>query len=126
MSVIPMRLKERFTHRRQPRNKRVYAIAFDLDTKIAAELVTGGYHYCYTQIKMVMAEHGFENVQGSLYFGDPDSDSVSCFLAVRALDDKFAWFGRAVRDMRMLRVDENSDLLPLLSSRLRLDDSEVA
>ncbi|MEO7786217.1 MAG: hypothetical protein ABIR77_00120 [Sphingomicrobium sp.] len=104
----------------------MYAIAFDLDTKIAAELVTGGYHYCYTQIKMVMAEHGFHRVQGSVYFGDEASSPVSCMLAVKAMDERFAWFGRAVKDLRMLRVDEDDDMLPLLNNRLRFGDSDVA
>lgn len=121
-----MRPAKRIPHRAERRNKRVYAIAFDLDTKIAAELVTGGYHYCYTQIKMVMAEYGFQRVQGSVYFGDADSSPVSCMLAVKAMDDRFAWFGRAIKDLRMLRVDEDDDMLPLLNNRLRLDKGGVA
>lgn len=126
MPVIPMRPESRFKHRRELRNKRVYAIAFDLDTKIAAELVSGGYHYCYTQIKTVMAEHGFQRVQDSVYFGDEESDAVKCVLAVQDLDRRFAWFGRSVKDIRMLRVEENNDLRPALSNELRLRPGQAA
>jgi virulence-associated protein VapD len=129
MSVIQM-------HRRQPKKarpsvqrkaKRVYAIAFDLDSKVAETLCGANWRgTCYAQIKAVMEQHGFGRMQGSVYFGDESSDAVRCFLAVRDLDNKHAWFGRVVRDLRMLRVDEDNDLLPLLSNRLRLGDSEAA
>ncbi len=62
----------------------------------------------------------------AVYFGDEDSDAVRCVVAVQDLDNRCAWFGRVVRDLRMLRVDENNDLLPALSNRLRLDDKDVA
>lgn len=104
----------------------MYAIAFDLDTKVASSLVSGDYHYCYSQIKTVMAEHGFSNVQGSVYFGDEDSDAVKCVVAVQDLDRRFAWFSRSVRDLRMLRVEENNDLRPALSRELRLRPGQAA
>lgn len=104
----------------------MYAIAFDLDAKVAASLVSGDYNYCYAQIRTVMAEHGFTSVQGSVYFGDENSDAVKCVVAVQDLDRRFAWFGRSVRDLRMLRVEENNDLRPALSRELRLNESLVA
>lgn len=106
----------------QKKAKRVYAISFDLDSKTAESMCGQNWRgTCYAQIKAVMAEYGFARVQGSVYFGDADSDAVRCVLAVQDLDRRYAWFGRAVRDLRMLRVDEDNDLLPLLSNRLRLD-----
>ena len=109
------------------RAKRVYAIAFDLDSKIAETLCGPNWRgICYAHIKSVMTDHGFGRMQGSVYFGDESSDAVRCFLAVRDLDNKHAWFGRTVRDLRMLRVDEDNDLLPILNNRLRLGDTEAA
>ncbi|WP_157602320.1 virulence factor [Sphingomonas sp. PR090111-T3T-6A] len=106
---------------------RVYAITFDLDGKIAEAMCGANWRgTCYAKIQTVFAEHGFGRVQGSVYFGDQDSDAVRCVLAVQDVDRRFAWFGRAVKDLRMLRVDENNDLLPLLSNRLRLDDEDAA
>jgi hypothetical protein len=42
-------------------------------------------------------------------------------MAVQEADRRFAWFASAVKDLRMLRVDEDNDLLPALSNRLRLE-----
>jgi virulence-associated protein VapD len=101
------------------RNRRVYAIAFDLDCKIAEKLCGESWKGCYEKIGRVLAEHGFTMQQGSLYFGTVESDAVTCMLAVQDLDRRFHWFGRSVRDIRMLRVDEMNDLRPVLSNELR-------
>jgi virulence-associated protein VapD len=47
-------------------------------------------------------------------------------MAVQDADRRYAWFGRVTRDLRMLRVDEDNDLLPALSNRLRLDNTDAA
>lgn len=126
MSVIPMRAKRvpRATATRKAR--RVYAIAFDLDTAAAERHCGSNWRGCYEKISAVFAEFGFARVQGSVYFGDETSDGVQCVLAVQAADRRFAWFGRCVRDLRMLRVDEDNDLMPALSTRLRLEDDGQA
>lgn len=121
MSVIPMRVQRKSRWGQVRRTKRVYAIAFDLDTKIAEQLCGDSWKGCYEKIGRVLAEHGFSMQQGSLYFGTPDSDAVTCIMAVQDLDRRFGWFGRAVRDLRMLRIDEDNDLRPALSNRLRFD-----
>jgi virulence-associated protein VapD len=126
MSVIPMRAKPtpRATVRRKAH--RVYAIAFDLDTALAEKLCGSSWRGCYEKIALVFAEYGFTRVQGSVYFGGETSDAVQCVMAVQDADRRFAWFGRVVRDLRMLRVDEDNDLMPALSGRLRLDGEAVA
>ena len=127
MSVIPMRVrpKPRATAIRKAR--RVYAIAFDLDGAIAEKHCGPNWRgTCYAKIANVFSQYGFGRVQGSVYFGDETSDAVRCVMAVQEADRRFAWFGSAVRDLRMLRVDEDNDLLPALSNRLRFDAEEIA
>lgn len=102
---------------------RVYAIAFDLDTTAAEAICGPGWRGCYEKISAVFMEHGFGRQQGSVYFGDESSDAVRCVMAVQELDRKYAWFGRVVRDLRMLRVDEDNDLMPALSTELRFGDA---
>ena len=127
MSVVMMRPPRRPQARKPAiRNKRVYAIAFDLNTKMAEQLCGDGWRNCYAQIGVVLAEYGFARQQGSVYFGDENSDAVKCVMAVQEIDRRHAWFGRVVQDLRMLRVDEDNDLLPALSSELRLGKSSVA
>lgn len=120
----------RFGGERRParakRTGRVYAIAFDIDTQVAERLLGTGWKGCYEKIERILTAHGFARQQGSLFFGDEDSNAVSCFTAVRALDDKYQWFGRIVRDLRMLRIDEDNDLLPALSNRMRFDAPSAA
>ncbi len=127
MSVIPMRRKSlpRATAIRKAR--RVYAIAFDLDGATAEKHCGPNWRgSCYAKIANVFSEFGFGRVQGSVYFGDESSDAVRCVMAVQEADRRFAWFASAVKDLRMLRVDEDNDLLPALSGRLRLEDETAA
>jgi virulence-associated protein VapD len=129
MTIVQMRRKPNFKGRPsvQRKAKRVYAITFDLDAKLAEQQCGANWRgTCYSKIASVLASHGFTGVQGSVYFGDEDSDPVRCVVAVQELDSRYAWFGRVVRDLRMLRVDENNDLLPALSNRLRLGDEDAA
>ena len=129
MSVIPMRGRKTIPRPSIKRKAtRVYAISFDLDT-VAAERVCGAtWKNCYPKIANLFAEFGFGRVQGSVYFGIPNSNAVDCMLAVEAADQRFAWFAKVVRDLRMLRVDEDNDLMPVINRRLRLDSpgEEVA
>jgi virulence-associated protein VapD len=104
----------------------VYAIAFDIDTQVAERVMGNTWKSCYGAIERSLLAHGFIRQQGSLFFGDDTSNAVSCIKAVQDLDDKYAWFARIVKDLRMLRIDEDNDLLPALSGRLRLGKSDVA
>lgn len=110
-------------HRMQGK-QRVYAIAFDLNSARAEQACGPNWRgTCYAQIAHVLADFGFARKQGSVYFGDHTSDAVRCVMAVQELDRRYAWFGRVVSDLRMLRVDEDNDLLPALSNELRLGDT---
>lgn len=61
-----------------------------------------------------MIENGFEWKQGSVYFGGDTIDAVTCVLAVQKLAKKYAWFSNCVKDVRMLRIEENNDLMQAL------------
>lgn len=127
MSVIPMRAKRIPSATATRRARRVYAIAFDLDSAIAEKHCGPNWRgICYAKIASVFADFGFVRVQGSVYFGDENSDAVRCVMAVQEADRRFAWFASTVKDLRMLRVDEDNDLLPALSGRLRFDGEAVA
>lgn len=124
MSVIPMRARE---SKRAPaigKARRVYAIAFDLDTATAEKICGSSWRSCYEKIAIVLREYGFTRQQGSVYFGGEESDAVRCVMAVQEADRRLPWFGRVVRDLRMLRVDEDNDLMPAINNRLRLGDEE--
>lgn len=105
-----------------PGGIRMYAVAFDLDTETLRERYPTPYpEHAYNDIKKRLVEDGFTWTQGSVYFGDPKRvDAVKCVIAVQRLAKELPWFQYAVRDIRMLRIEENNDLLPAITD-LRLD-----
>ncbi len=92
----------------------MYAITFDLDTEMLAAHYHGLSHTNgYDDIRRVFEEFGFSRQQGSVYFSQrADATPVTCVLAVQELVKRHPWFRLAVRDIRMLRIEENNDLMP--------------
>lgn len=102
------------------RSTSVYAIAFDLDTNVLKESYhNDSWQNAYTDVKRALEAHGFERMQGSVYFGGDRVDAVTCVLAVQQLTSEFDWFGPAVKDIRMLRIEDNNDLMPAVEREVR-------
>ena len=92
---------------------RMYAIAFDMDIEALRTAYGDPYNNAYGEIKRVLERHGFSRQQGSVYFGDPQRiNAVTCVLAAMDLSKSLPWFAAAVRDVRMLRIEEFNDLMP--------------
>lgn len=105
---------ERAPARPMPRGKRtMYAIAFDMDTDtLKKSYGSDSYNNAYADIKKVLIKHGFEWKQGSVYFGDPQKvDAVTCVLAIMEVTRTYAWFAPSIRDVRMLRIEEQNNLM---------------
>lgn len=96
----------------------MYAIAFDMDTDaLKANYHVPSYNNAYGDIGKFLKTRGFTaHVQGSLYFGDSTVTAVTCVLAIQDLTRQHPWFGTSVRDIRMLRIEENNDLKPAVDS----------
>jgi virulence-associated protein VapD len=97
----------------------MYAIAFDLDT----ETLKRSYHNpswqnAYNDIARFLRDHGFDRQQGSVYFGNGDVDVVRYQIAVQRLTLEYDWFAPAVRDIHMLRIEDNNDLMPAIDLAL--------
>ena len=104
-------------HNSGRRGGTVYAISFDMDTKQLEELYgKPSWQNAYAEIGRTLGEHGFERQQGSVYFGDDTVTAVSCVLAIQDVTRKLPWFGPSVRDVRMLRIEENNDLGPAVEA----------
>lgn len=113
---------------KKPPGGRMYAIAFDLDTdSLKTHYHNESYNNAYEDIRKVFEAHGFTRQQGSVYFGNENVTPVNCVLAVQEMQKLHAWFGKAVRDIRMLRIEEHNDLLPAIAQQeLELDRKEAA
>lgn len=94
----------------------VYAITFDLDTKVLEATYTSSrsWQNAYAEIGRFLRDNGFAHQQGSVYFGGDEVDAVRCQLAVQRLALQFNWFAPSVRDIRMLRIEDNNDLMPAI------------
>ena len=92
----------------------MYAIVFDLDQETLSKTYHGpSYHNAYGDIKKALEANGFTRQQGSVYFGDVSKvDAVACVLAVMDLAKANPWFAPSVTDIRMLRIEDNNDLMP--------------
>lgn len=94
-------------------NKRIYAILLELDVHdgmcgdVSSRVAIAAIRHC-------LGEMGFVRIQGNLYFGDKDVNAVTCCLAFQNLAKKFPWFRGAVKTAQLLRIEENSSLLPVL------------
>jgi len=110
MTVIPLRVWKPTPWPRAKRS-RAYAIIVDFDAEIAERLCGGENASGFSrEIASVFAEFGFSHARGNVYFGDQNSDAVHCVMAVQEADRRLTWFRPATRALRMLRVDEDSDL----------------
>lgn len=91
----------------------MYAITFDLDTSVLKETYhNDSWNNAYSDVRKALEGYGFERIQGSVYFGNDSVDAVTCVLAIQALATDFDWFCPSVRDVRMLRIEDNNDLMP--------------
>ncbi len=98
----------------------MYAIVFDFDTDMLRQLYpSSSWNNAYTDVRNYLSTRGFEWKQGSAYFGDDTVDAVRCVRVVQKMAKKYPWFTPSVRDLRMLRIEENNDLKAAL-----LDDED--
>lgn len=93
----------------------MYAVTFDIDTNC----LNNKYHNtsstnAYSDIRKFMENNNFTWVQGSVYFGNEKINAVNCVIIIQNLAKKYPWFSACVKDVRMLRIEENNDLMPAI------------
>jgi len=90
----------------------MYAIVFELNQDMLATLSTNPIT-TYGDIKDALERHGFYWYKRNMYFGDVSKvDAVTCVLAVMDLAKQNPRFALSVSDIRMLRIEDNNDLMP--------------
>ena len=93
----------------------MYAITFDLDIETLKQAYGDPYNNAYAEIKKFLVSKGFNWQQEGVYFGDAKVNAVTCVLAAAELAKELTWFAASVRDIRMLRIEENNDLKPAVN-----------
>lgn len=99
----------------------MYAIVFDLDQDTLEKTYhVPSFNNAYGDIKKTLEAYGFNRQQGSVYFGDvAQVDAVTCVLAVMDLAKQNPWFAPSVSDIRMLRIEDNNDLMPAVKKAVQ-------
>ncbi|MBP3958003.1 virulence factor [Gemmata sp. G18] len=92
----------------------MYAIAFDMDIEQLRIHFGDPYNNAYLEIRRVLERHQFQWQQGSMYFGGPAVSAATVMVAVIDLATQLPWFAASVRDIRMLRIEELNDLMPVV------------
>ncbi len=92
----------------------MYAITFDLDQDALKNAYPGPSHTAYVEIRKILIDEGFAWTQGSVYFGGKKINAVTCVLAAQRLVRALPWFATAIRDIRMLGIEDNNDLGPAI------------
>ncbi len=93
----------------------MFAIAFDMDTKALEAQFGPSYTNKYKEIEKFLAEHNFHWQQGSLYYGSKETTTIGTpFLVARRLSNNFPWFKTCVKDIRVLKIEDDDDLKPHL------------
>jgi virulence-associated protein VapD len=105
-------------------NATVYAIAIDLDVEQLRIHSGDPYNNAYLEIRRVLERHGFQWQQGSVYFGGPAVSAAVVMVAVIDLTTQLPWFASSVRDIRMLRIEELNDLMPVVQRVAGMTDGE--
>ncbi len=106
------------------REATVYAIAFDMDIDQLRTHYGDPYNAAYLEIRRTLERHGFQWQQGSVYFGGPAVTAATVMVAVIDLSTQLPWFAAAVRDIRMLRIEEMNDLMAVVQRVAGLTDAE--
>ena len=98
----------------------MYAIAFDLDTEMLKNTYRNeSIGNAYGEIRKVMEEFGFMNQQSSVYLGSEGTNAVTCFEVTAELTERYDWFSSSVQDIRMLRIEDENDLKPVINRTLK-------
>lgn len=94
----------------------MYAVTFDIDTNcLGNEYHNSSSTNAYGDIRKFMEANNFEWQQGSVYFGKDDMTAVKCVVIIQKLSKEYPWFSACAKDVRMLRIEENNDLMEAIN-----------
>lgn len=99
----------------------MYAIIFDINTDFYLSL-NDSISEAYADIRKFMESNDFTWQQEGVYFGTDKIDAVKCVLVIQDLSRVCPWFPMYVNRIRMLRIEENSDLQPAIPFHLEIGE----
>ena len=92
-----------------------YAVTFDLEvSQLETHYRNASYTNAWNDIQKFLTQNGFKWIQKSVYFGDETITAVKCVVVMQKLSKQYPWFPLSVKDVRMLKIEENNDLMPAI------------
>ena len=93
----------------------MYAVTFDLDTSCPGDpFGDKAYNNAYAKIGKFLADRGWSHPQGSVYFSPKEYEAVPATIDIFDLAKEFDWLATCVNNIRLMRVEENNDLKPIV------------
>lgn len=87
-----------------------YLITFDMDTNCLKDNYHNkNWNNAYYDIKNILSNHGFNNIQGSVYLGNENVSEAHGTLAIQELTAKFDWFYACVSNIKFYRLESDLD-----------------
>jgi virulence-associated protein VapD len=93
----------------------MYALLIGVDGESAADDLVPPLLDRYLAIRETLERRGFREQSPNLFFGDARTTAIHCVLAVQELQCAHDWFQSSTRRIRMLRIEEVTDLLAALA-----------
>jgi len=87
----------------------MYAILIDVDVNCLSNVAK-----TYSDVRRFLEDNNFTWKQGGLFFGNEGVNSIDCVLVIQKLVKTYPWVVGCAKDIRLLRIEENSDLLPAI------------
>lgn len=85
-----------------------YLITFDMDTNCLKENYhSNSYNNAYGDVKTILAKHGFDNIQGSVYLGHEGISEAHGTIAIQELTARFDWFYSCVSNIKFYRLESD-------------------
>lgn len=85
-----------------------YLITFDMNTECLKDNYHGNNHNnAYRDIKNILAKHGFDNIQGSVYLGHDGISEAHGTIAIQELTMRFDWFHSCISNIKFYRLESD-------------------
>lgn len=93
-----------------------YLIILDIDTNHLVENSHKNIDEVYVFIRKTLENHGFRNIQGSVYIGDEGIGEAHATIAIQEVSYKYEWFNSYVSNIQFYRI-ENEFSAQFISDR---------
>lgn len=82
-----------------------YLIILDIDANHLVENSHKNIDEAYVCIRKILENHGFRNIQGSVYIGDEGIGEAHATIAIQEVSYKYEWFNSYVSNIQFYRIE---------------------